>query len=643
MRKQKSKTLWFGKILLVLLMIFSQMYAPIEVLAEELNNNETTQINETVDNNVELQNEKKETANESADTVVENKQEDTNELVSENNTPQEVTEENVSSEESTPEDTTEATKTYTYKIFINEEEVEEFTISSDNKQITIKQQYDGEEGTYHFSNPNETEVIDFTNKLYGTYKKEYKVLSNEEEELDAKSITINYEGDNNEILENYTNGTSYTSVHENTIEVDGTNKYLKVGDILSKFNLTKLKEEYDATLVAKDENGNTLSNEEDVTDKVKFILTNNEVEEEFTVDIYGDYNNDKILDIEDAKKIVDKILESKLDEENGHSIESILDAGNTVYRTGVWNDFTEPHDELINSIENMEEVYKGEEFEVKYSISGFDKDTINGIEGVLNYNKEILELVSVEINKEHGDTNKIYGNINNDGIFAYILDDYNKEDILMTIKFKAKEVGEANISIENILASVNGVSANLEDTIMTNVTVIEAGKGGDEEEPETVTPPQEPETTKPAPVVKESSSYIRPIAYSSDSTIKYLEIKGYKIDFDPKKYDYSIKVKNSVKSLDLTVVLNDSNATYEVFGNENFKVGENTVKIVVTAEDGSTSTYTINVEREKAKEVEKEEEKEKKSSKTIIIILIILVIIGLIYVIFKDDEEEEKK
>ena len=74
MRKQKSKTLWFGKILLVLLMIFSQMYAPIEVLAEELNNNETTKINEKGDNNVELQDEKKETANESADTVVENKQ-----------------------------------------------------------------------------------------------------------------------------------------------------------------------------------------------------------------------------------------------------------------------------------------------------------------------------------------------------------------------------------------------------------------------------------------------------------------------------------------------------------------------------------------------------------------------------------------
>ena len=88
------------------------------------------------------------------------------------------------------------------------------------------------------------------------------------------------------------------------------------------------------------------------------------------------------------------------------------------------------------------------------------------------------------------------------------------------------------------------------------------------------------------------------------------------------------------------MVLNSSSASYEISGNQNFKVGANTVTIKVTAEDGTERTYTLKVTRQKAKT--EEEQEEKKSSKTIIIILIILVIIGLIYVIFKDDEEDEE-
>ena len=642
MRKQKNKTLWIGKILLVLLMIFSQMYAPIEVLAEEIVNNEEPAITEELDNN-EKDLEKTETSTENTETVEEKetpldntettgkKEEQTNVENTEETTNENTeTTENGKNDESTPEDTTE-NKSYTYKVLINDEEVEEYTIDSETKKVTIKQSYDGEIGTYHFSNPNETEELDYTNKLYGKYKKEYKVLSTSEEELDAKTITLNYEGDNSEILDKLGED---VYVGEHTIFVVGETSEITVGEVLEKFNLTELQSQYSARLIARDENGNELEATDKVNQKTVFILTNDEVEDEFSVNIYGDYNDDKILDKEDAKKIVDIILEKKENEEE-QPFESILDAGNTIYWTGKWDEVTEIHDKLYNSITNKSEVYRGEEFEVKYFITGFDKDAINGIEGKLLYNKEILELVNIEIEKE-------YGSINDEGRFAYLLDNFHSEDAIMTIKFKAIKVGEANISIENILASIGGLSAELEETIVTSVTVIEAGKGGDVEESSATTTPQTTTSPAPTPVVRESSSYIRPIAKSSDSKIKYLEIEGYKIEFDPNKYEYSIKVKNNVKSLNLNVVLNDSNATYEVFGNENFKVGENTVKIVVTAEDGSTSTYTINVTREAKEKDEEKEVEEKKSSKTIIIILIILVIIGLIYVIFKDDEEDKK-
>ena len=104
-------------------------------------------------------------------------------------------------------------------------------------------------------------------------------------------------------------------------------------------------------------------------------------------------------------------------------------------------------------------------------------------------------------------------------------------------------------------------------------------------------------------------------------------------------------------------------------------VGNNIVRITVTAENGDIKIYTVNIIREAAKETEvtpvnnnvgyeqkeednnptidinspssEPEENEKKSnsniSKIIVIILIILVIAGLIYLIFKDDDDAETK
>ena len=115
-------------------------------------------------------------------------------------------------------------------------------------------------------------------------------------------------------------------------------------------------------------------------------------------------------------------------------------------------------------------------------------------------------------------------------------------------------------------------------------------------------------------------------------------------DIDYLEYSWST-LNTTIKinpSLDLDIILSDNKASYEVSGNEKFKTGRNVVTITVTAEDGSTRVYTINVNKEDVKDVASDEEVSN-SSRVVIIILIILVIIGLIYVIFKDDEEEERE
>lgn len=69
-------------------------------------------------------------------------------------------------------------------------------------------------------------------------------------------------------------------------------------------------------------------------------------------------------------------------------------------------------------------------------------------------------------------------------------------------------------------------------------------------------------------------------------------------EFKKDTTDYNVTIPYQETELDLTVLLEDENATYIVVGNSNLKVGQNTVNVIVTAENGSTKTYTLNVTRE---------------------------------------------
>lgn len=70
--------------------------------------------------------------------------------------------------------------------------------------------------------------------------------------------------------------------------------------------------------------------------------------------------------------------------------------------------------------------------------------------------------------------------------------------------------------------------------------------------------------------------------------------------FDKTITSYELRVLEAVTSLDLTVQLEDAQATYVVEGNENFEIGHNTVKVIVTAEDGTTKEYVLDVLRQEA-------------------------------------------
>lgn len=83
---------------------------------------------------------------------------------------------------------------------------------------------------------------------------------------------------------------------------------------------------------------------------------------------------------------------------------------------------------------------------------------------------------------------------------------------------------------------------------------------------------------------------------SSNNLLSVLSIAGYTIDFDPETFAYQIDVTDQgLSELDITYEAADENAQVEIIGNEDLQIGRNIIRIIVTAENGDTQTYTLTV------------------------------------------------
>ena len=83
--------------------------------------------------------------------------------------------------------------------------------------------------------------------------------------------------------------------------------------------------------------------------------------------------------------------------------------------------------------------------------------------------------------------------------------------------------------------------------------------------------------------------------YSDDNNLSSLNIEGFDIDFDSSVTEYSVSVPNDTKKVKIGATANDGNASVSGIGDYDVKEGNNEIKIVVTAENGDTKTYKINV------------------------------------------------
>ncbi len=149
-----------------------------------------------------------------------------------------------------------------------------------------------------------------------------------------------------------------------------------------------------------------------------------------------------------------------------------------------------------------------------------------------------------------------------------------------TVTIKGVKAGKATITI-----NPENVSDN-EYNLLTNkrtITITVNAKA---------TTPTEP--TKPGTSNKNEDKETV-VKKSSDATLKNLTSSVVDLDFSKNKTNYTVHVDKTVTSLGLKATVNDSKAKVKITGDENFVTGNNIVKVVVTAEDGTTKTYTITV------------------------------------------------
>lgn len=101
---------------------------------------------------------------------------------------------------------------------------------------------------------------------------------------------------------------------------------------------------------------------------------------------------------------------------------------------------------------------------------------------------------------------------------------------------------------------------------------------------------------------------------SSNANLKNLGIRPNDFSgFTPNTTTYNTTVPEDVESVEVYATASNSKATISGTGTKTLNKGANALNVVVTAEDGTTKTYTINVTREGTEEQQTEENTEVKN------------------------------
>ncbi len=196
----------------------------------------------------------------------------------------------------------------------------------------------------------------------------------------------------------------------------------------------------------------------------------------------------------------------------------------------------------------------GESLTVTANFSSGSGNKMYGLMFFVDYNPSVLQYVS----SGDGNENEITS-----GRIKVILSPTGQINVSKQIKFKAKKAGESTIEIKDVEYS-NGT----EERTLTGASA----------------------TVK---VVSESQKA------SSDANLKALTISAGTLtpSFSSNVTSYNVTIPYSETEFLVQATKSDSKAKVAVQGSKDMKVGNNKRVVVVTAENGTTKSYTINIIR----------------------------------------------
>lgn len=137
--------------------------------------------------------------------------------------------------------------------------------------------------------------------------------------------------------------------------------------------------------------------------------------------------------------------------------------------------------------------------------------------------------------------------------------------------FRANDTGTATVNISAGSYAINGT--NYDASGSASVTIVAASEPDD----------SEPDYTPSTP------------GKSGNNALSTLTVSAGTLTpaFDPAVTEYTLSLPQGTEKLTLTATPSDSNATVQGDGELTLQEGENTLPLVVTAENGDTKTYTV--------------------------------------------------
>lgn len=235
-------------------------------------------------------------------------------------------------------------------------------------------------------------------------------------------------------------------------------------------------------------------------------------------------------------------------------------------------------------------------------ITGFNGGVATA-QGDISYDNNYLEYVkyqdsSPSLTVSFGSTTKRFVALGMNGEAIK-----SSEDII-TLTFRAKQVGSTTVGINNMVVGDVKAISHSANVSVKNITIVDEKKednsndNNDKKDTSSNKGNNSGSKKNNSSNSNKNNNNSTASNKSSNNLLDSLTINNAKMSpaFSKDVTSYSITVPKDVNKLDLDYKLSDSKASVKVVGNDNLKSNKNNVvEIIVTAEDGSTKTYTLNV------------------------------------------------